>query len=91
MSEQNGIKTGFSKWLALPITAKLIKFGLNIIIILALAALAGTGADMMNSALDEMNPLIESGALPQCVRDLPMGICMVLLSGIILLFLARKK
>lgn len=30
MSEQNGIKTGFSKWLALPITAKLIRYGLKI-------------------------------------------------------------
>lgn len=91
MSEQNGIKTGFSKWLALPITAKLIKHGLKIIIILGLAAMAGAGADMMNSALDEMNPLIESGALPQCVRDLPMGICMVLLSGILILMYLRKK
>lgn len=91
MSEQNGIKTGFSKWLALPITAKLIRYGLEILIILGLAAMAGLGADMMNSALDEMNPLIESGALPQCVRDLPMGICMVLLSGIMILMFLRKK
>lgn len=91
MSEQNGIKTGFSKWLALPITAKLIRYGLNIFIILGLAVLAGTGADMMNSALDEMNPLIESGALPQCVRDLPMGICIILLSGIMILMFLRKK
>lgn len=91
MSEENGIKTGFSKWLALPITAKLIKYGLKIILLLGLAALAGTGADMMNSALDEMNPLIESGALPQCVRDLPMGICMILLSGIMILMYLRKK
>ena len=91
MSEPNGIKTGFSKWLALPITAKLIKYGLNISLMLCLGALAGMGAKMMNSALDEMSPLIESGALPQCVRDLPMGICMILLSGIILLCLARKK
>lgn len=45
----------------------------------------------MNSALDEMNPLIESGALPQCVRDLPMGICMILLSGIMILIFLRKK
>lgn len=91
MSEQNGIKTGFSKWLALPIISKLIKYGLKIFIILGLAALAGTGADTMNSALDEMNPLIESGALPQCVRDLPMGICMILLSGIMILMFLRKK
>lgn len=91
MSEQNGIKTGFSKWLALPITAKLIKYGLKIFIILGLAVLAGTGADTMNSALDEMTPLIESGALPQCVRDLPIGICMILLSGIMILMFSRKK
>ena len=91
MSDPNGIKTGFSKWLALPITAKLIKYGLKIILLLGLAALAGMGADMMNSALDEMNPLIESGTLPQCVRDLPMGICMILLSGIMILMYFRKK
>lgn len=91
MSEQNGIKTGFSKWLALPIVSMLIKYGLEIIIILGLAAMAGTGSTMMNSALDEMNPLIESGALPQCVRDLPMGIFMILLSGIMLLLFLRRK
>ena len=91
MSKQNGIKTGFSKWLALPIASKLIKYGLDIILVLGLAAMAGTGSMMMNSALDEMNPLIESGALPQCVRDLPMGICIVLLSGIMILMFLRKK
>lgn len=90
MSEPNGIKTG-SKWLALSIAPKLIKYGVDIFMILGLAAMAGLGTTMMNSALDEMNPLIESGALPQCVRDLPMGICMVLLSGIILLLFLRKK
>lgn len=90
MSEPNGIKTG-SKWLAMSIAPKLIKYGLDIFIILGLAAMAGTGAMMMNSALEEMNPLIESGALPQCVRDLPMGMCMMLLSGIMLLLWRRKR
>lgn len=90
MSEQNGIKTG-SKWLAMSIAPKLIKYGLDIILLLGLAALAVMGSTMMNSALDEMNLLIESGALPQCVRDLPMGMCMVLLSGIMILMYLRKK
>lgn len=91
MSEPNGIKTG-SKWLAMPIAPKLIKYGLDIILILGLAAMAMMGSTVMNSALDEMNPLIESGALPQCVRDLPMGMCMILLSGIMaLLYLRRKR
>lgn len=91
MSEPNGIKTGFSKWLAMPITAKVIRYGLEIFIILGLAAMAVTGADMMNSALDEMNPLIESGALPQCVRDLPLGITMIMVSVFMLLCIRRKK
>ena len=91
MSEQNGIKTGFSKWLAMPITAKLIKHGVDIILLLGLAVMAVEGSKMINSALDEMTPLIESGALPECVRNLPMGMCMVLLSGILILVYMRKR
>ena len=91
MSEPNGIKMGFSKWLAMPLIAKLIKYGLDLILLLGLMSLGVMGIKTMESALTEMNPLIESGALPQCVRDLPLGIAMIMISVFMLLYIRRKK
>lgn len=84
------IKTG-SKWMALPIVAKIARHALDIIIILGLGAMAVTGTQMFNDALEQMDPLIESGALPECVKTLPMGLAMTLLAGIILLLWMHKR
>lgn len=85
------IKTGFSKWLALPITAKIAKYALDIIIILGLGAMAATGSQIYHDALDQMEPLIESGALPECVKNLPMGLTMMLAAGLLALLWMHKR
>lgn len=85
------IKTGFSKWLALPIVAKIARYAVDIIFILALAAMIAMGSQIFHDALDQMEPLIESGALPECVKNLPMGLVMMLTSGILgLLWIHRR-
>lgn len=86
------IKTGFSKWLALPIIAKIAKYALDIIILLGLGAMVVMGSQIFHDALDQMEPLIESGALPECVKNLPMGLAMMLTAAIFaLLWMQRRK
>lgn len=86
------IKEGFSKWLALPIVAKIARYAVDIIFLLALGAMAVMGSQTFNDASEQMKPLIESGALPECVKNLPMGLAMMLLTMILALFwLHRRK
>lgn len=85
------IKTGFSKWLALPIIAKIAKYAIDIIIILSSGAMVVMGSQVLNDAVDQMNPLIESGALPECVKTLPIGLAMILLAIIILLLWTQRR
>ena len=85
------IKTGFSKWLALPIIAKIAKYAIDIIIILSSGAMVVMGSQVLNDAVDQMNPLIESGALPECVKTLPIGLAMILLAIIILLLRTQRR
>ena len=84
------IKTG--KWLAIPVIAKIAKYALDIVVILGLGALIVTGSQIFNDALEQMEPLIESGALPECVKNLPMGLAMMLTAAMIgLLWLHRRR
>ena len=86
------IKAGFSKWLALPIVAKIARYAVDIIFILALGARVAMGSQIFHDALDQMEPLIESGALPECVKNLPMGLAMMLMANILaLLWMHRRK
>ena len=84
------IKTG-SKWIALPIIGKIAKFALDIIIILGVGAMVAMGSQVAHDASEQMEPLIESGALPECVRNLPMGLAMMMMGGIILLLWIYKR
>ena len=85
------IKTGLTKWMALPIIAKIAKYALDIIVILALGAMVAMGSQIYHDALDQMEPLIESGALPECVKTLPMGLAMMLMAAIMALFWIHKR
>lgn len=86
------IKIGFSKLLALPIIAKIARYAVDILFILALGAMAAMGSRIFHDALDQMEPLIESGALPECVKTLPMGLTMMLTAAMLaLLWMHRKK
>ena len=85
------IKTGFSKWMTIPIIAKIAKYALDIIFFLALGAMAVMGSQIYNDALEQMEPLIESGALPECVKNLPMGLAMMLLAATLALFWMHKR
>lgn len=86
------IKTGLSKLLALPIIAKIARYAVDIIFILALGAMVAMGSQIFHDALDQMEPLIESGALPECVKNLPMGLAMMLTGAILaLLWMHRKR
>ena len=78
--------------MTLPIIAKIAKYTLDIIVILGLGAMVAMGSQILNDALEQMEPLIESGALPECVKNLPMGLAMMLMATIIgLLWLHRIR
>lgn len=92
MNETGGKFKTSKWWVALPIIGKIAKRAIDIIIILGLAAMAVMGTQIFQGAIDEMDPLIESGALPECVKTLPMGLAMVLLSGLMMIYwLHRRK
>ena len=84
-------KAGPSKWVAVPIIGKITKSALRFILLLGYAALAIAGTHTCQKALKEIDPLIDSGALPECVKTLPMGLAMVMLAGILFLFYLRKR
>lgn len=85
------IKTGFSKWMTLPIIAKIAKYALDIIVLLGLGAMVAMGSQIYNDASEQMEPLIESGALPECVKNLPMGLAMMLMAAIFALLWMHKR
>lgn len=76
----------------LPYTGKIVKLILTVMICACLAGLASLGADTLNAALEEMDPMIESGALPECIKKLVQGYAMITMTGILgLYFLVIRK
>ena len=59
-----------------------LKLIITVVLCLCLGWMAKTGAEMFNPAVEEVDALIESGELPECVKNMVMGLAMILMVGI---------
>lgn len=79
---------------ALPFIGKVIRPILVVVVCICLAVLAQTGADTLNPAMEQVDALIESGELPECVKDMVIGMAMILMTGMLgiwaLMVMTRK-